>query len=100
MVSDHNSVSTFYRETNGNIVQLHGQVDLATTIDSDSKASTYQRDVLFIKDSSHPYIIDFNSMTHQDGNDLYRMRYTGNSDQLDAHYANGSVHICVSAESL
>ncbi len=83
IVSPRHDVNEIYRENHGSIDLLSGNIILKLKSHDGLRLITadYYRNVLFINDSSYPYIIDINAISRNSSlPSLFKMYYHGNSD--------------------
>ncbi len=81
--SNHQSVNQLYVEEKNNIDLLSANMDFTAVslLGRTWYSSNYNRDILFINDLNHPYIIDINAIkTHDTINNDYAMYYHVNSE--------------------
>ena len=87
--SEHQSVDEIYRQTHGNIDLLSTKMTLNaspkgvfSTVLNYQAFAHYYRNVLFIRDSNRPYLVDINAASghNYNRNNWYDMYYHGNSE--------------------
>ncbi len=87
--ADHQSVNEIYHENHENIDLLSSSIGLlaissSTSLNPNKKTfADYYRNVLFIRDSKNPYLIDINAVSGDayDRQNWYRMHYHVNSNR-------------------
>ena len=92
-VANHQNIKRIHRETIGKIDLLSSGIgfDGENASGRPWYAAEYDRDVLFVNDSSLPYLIDINAIMgyNNSGNNDYAMYYHGNSEDTDTLLNSG-----------